>query len=122
MDRIQLSTDDVRGVQVVRLEGELDKLAIERARSRLDPLVAAGKLVVDLDRVTFIDSAGLHALFGLARTPGSQGPGVAIAVADSSPTARVIALVHLGDVLPVRTTVDEAVSALLEVSGSDGGG
>jgi anti-anti-sigma factor len=122
MDRIQLSTDDVRGVQVVHLEGELDKLAIERARSRLDPLAAAGKLVVDLDRVTFIDSAGLHALFGLARMAGSHGRGVAIAVADSSPTARVIALVHLGDVLPVRTTVDEAVSALLEVSSGDGGG
>jgi anti-anti-sigma factor len=122
MDRIQLSTDDVRGVQVVHLEGELDKLAIERARSRLDPLAAAGKLVVDLDRVTFIDSVGLHALFGLARMAGSHGRGVAIAVADSSPTARVIALVHLGDVLPVRTTVDEAVSALLEVSSGDGGG
>jgi anti-sigma B factor antagonist len=121
MDRIQLSTDEVQGVSVVRLEGELDKLAIEKARSRLDPLAAAGKLVVDLDRVTFIDSAGLHALFGLARLANSQGGGVALAVAESSPTARVIALVHLGEVLPVHATVDEAVAAL-QVSSSDGGG
>ena len=49
--------------------------------------------------------------------------GVALAVAESSPTARVIALVHLGEVLPVRATVDEAVSVLLaEVSSHDGAG
>ena len=123
MERIQLSTDEVRGVQVARLEGELDKLAIDKARSRLDSLVAGGKLVVDLDRVTFVDSAGLHALFGLARLASSQGGGVALAVAESSPTARVIALVHLAEVLPVRPTVDEAVSALLvDVSSGDGAG
>ena len=123
MERIQLSTDEVRGVQVARLEGELDKLAIDKARSRLDPLVAGGKLVVDLDQVTFVDSAGLHALFGLARIAASHGGGVALAVAESSPTARVIALVHLGEVLPVRATVDEAVSVLLaEVSSHDGAG
>ena len=73
MERIQLSTDEVDGVAVARLEGELDKLGIEKARSRLDPLAGGGKLVVDLDRVTFIDSAGLHALFGLARLASSRG-------------------------------------------------
>ena len=112
MERIELSTDEVNGVAVARLRGELDKLAIEKARSRLDPLAASGKLVVDLDRVTFIDSAGLHALFGLARLASSQGGAVALAVSDTSPTARVIQLVHLSEVVPVRTTVDEAVAAL----------
>jgi anti-sigma B factor antagonist len=121
MERIQLRTEEVRGVRVARLEGELDKLAIETARARLDPLVAAGKLVVDLDRVTFIDSAGLHALFGLSRVAAPQGGGIALVVSDSSPTARVIGLVHLGDVVPVCATVDEAV-ALLQVSGSKDGG
>jgi anti-sigma B factor antagonist len=121
MERIRLRTDEVRGVRVVRLEGELDKLGIEKARARLDPLVAAGKLVVDLDRVTFIDSAGLHALFSLSRLAEAPGGGVALAVAETSPTARVIALVHLAEVLPVRATVEEAVSALLQVSSAEDG-
>jgi anti-anti-sigma factor len=116
-----MSSEQVRGVQVVRLEGELDKLGIEQARTRLDPLAAAGPLVLDLDRVTFIDSAGLHALFGLAAAARPHG-GVAVAVAESSPTARVISLVHLGDLLPVRPTVDEAVAALRKVSHSENGG
>lgn len=121
MDRIRLRTDEVRGVRVARLEGELDKLAIDKARARLDPLAASGKLVVDLDRVTFIDSAGLHALFGLSRV-AAQGGGVAVAVAETSPTARVVALVHLAEVLPVCASVDEAVSVLLQVSSGDDGG
>ena len=121
MERIQLRTDEVRGVRVARLEGELDKLGIETARARLDPLVAAGKLVVDLDRVTFIDSAGLHALFGLSRVSASQGGGIALVVSDSSPTARVIGLVHLGDVMPVCASVDEAVTLLQVSSRGDAG-
>ena len=116
MGRVQLTTDEVGGVTVVGVVGELDKLAIDQARSELDRLVTAGKLVVDLNGVTFIDSAGLHALFGLARLADQRGTGIALAVADSSPTARVIGLVHLSDVVPVMPTVEDAVSVLRQVS------
>jgi anti-anti-sigma factor len=120
MPHIQLSTDEVDGVRIVRLEGELDKLGVDAARSRLDPL-AIGRLVVDLDRVTFIDSAGLHALFALARLAGSRGGALALAVAESSPAARVIALVHLAEVIPVRQTVEAAIAALqVSVAGDRG--
>ena len=122
MGRVQLTTEQVDGVTVVRIEGELDKLAIDQARSRLDPLIAAGRLVVDLNGVTFIDSAGLHALFGLARLAGPGGASVALVVANASPTARVIGLVHLADVVPVLPTVEAAVSALREVSRDNVGG
>ena len=111
MNRIRFSTEDVDGVRVARLAGELDKLGVDAARSRLDPL-ASGKLVIDLDGITFIDSAGLHALFSLARLASSQGGALALAVAESSPSARVIGLVHLAEVLPVRPTVEAAVSVL----------
>ena len=122
MGRVQLTTDEIGGVTVVRVAGELDKLAIDQARSGLDRLVAAGKLVVDLDGVTFIDSAGLHALFGLARLADQRGTGIALAVADSSPTARVIDLVHLSDVVPVLPTVEDAAGALRQVSRDDATG
>ena len=120
MQRISLTTDEVGGVRVARLEGELDKLGVEAARSRLDPL-AVGKLVVDLDGVTFIDSAGLHALFALARLASAQGGALALAVAESSPSARVLGLVRLGDVIPVRDTVEAAVSVVQVSAATDGG-
>jgi anti-sigma B factor antagonist len=104
-----MRAERVGGAQVVRLEGELDKLGVQEVHGALRRLADEGPVVLDLDRVTFIDSAGLHALFSLGRVPGT---GVAVAVADGSPTAKVIALVRLGDMLPVRPTVDEAVAAL----------
>lgn len=120
MNRIRLSTEDVDGVRVAHLEGELDKLGVDAARSRLDPF-ASGKLVLDLDGITFIDSAGLHALFSLARLASAQGGSLALAVAESSPPARVISLVHLSELIPVRPTVEAAVSALqVSLSTDDG--
>ena len=109
MRAIRLRTESVDGVQLVRLEGELDTLGVDEVRVALDRLADGGAVVLDLDRVTFIDSAGLHALFTLARSPGR---GIAIAVADTSPTAKVISLVRLDDLVPVRGSVAEAVAAL----------
>jgi len=117
MRAIRLKAEPGEGVQVVRIEGELDKLGIDEVRGALDRLVEAGDVILDLDRVTFIDSAGLHALFALGRSPGG---GVAVAVADTSPTAKVIALVRLGDMLPVRGTVEEAAAALRRSSSPAG--
>jgi anti-sigma B factor antagonist len=122
LTRVQLKAERVDGVQVLRITGELDKLAIDQARSRLEQLVGSGRLVVDLDAVTFIDSAGLHALFGLARLASLEGGRIALVVAEKSPTARVIDLVHLPDVVPVLRTVADAVSALGQVSREDGTG
>ena len=115
MERLGLIVGKARGLPVARLEGELDKLAVEHVRARLDQLAATGSFVLDLEGLTFIDSAGLHALFGLAKLAAAQGGGVAIAVSGTSPVARVVALVHLGDVVPVRESVD-AAAASLEVS------
>ena len=82
MGRVQLTTSELDGVTVVQVEGELDKVGIDQARSSLDRLVGPGKLVVDLDRVTFIDSAGLHALFGLSRLAAPAVGSVALVVSD----------------------------------------
>lgn len=109
-------TDEVRGVPVVRLEGDVDKLAVEQARARLDPLAASGRLVIDLDQVSFIDSAGLHALFGLGRVASAAGGGLALAVPPACAVAHVVEIVRLADVMPVRESVEAAAAALGEVS------
>jgi anti-anti-sigma factor len=118
-ERLALEPDDVGGVSVIRLEGEVDKLALEQARARLDSLAAAGRLVIDLDRVSFIDSAGLHALFGLGRVASAAGGGVALAVPPSCAVARVVDIVRLADAMPVRESVEDAAAALGEVSEDD---
>ena len=118
-ESLGVMTDEFRGVPVVRLEGEVDKLAVEQARTRLDPLAASGKLVIDLDRVSFIDSAGLHALFGLGRVASASGGAVALAVPPSCAVARAVEIVRLADAMPVRESVEDAAAALGEVSAID---
>jgi len=49
-----------RGVVIVAVTGEVDISTVTRLRERLSGLADGGQtLIVDLNRVTFIDSAGL---------------------------------------------------------------
>jgi anti-sigma B factor antagonist len=53
---------------LVTVAGEVDIATVPRLRERLAALAASGRpLIVDLDRVTFIDAAGLGVLAGAAR-------------------------------------------------------
>jgi len=63
------------GMPVVTVAGEIDMSNAERFRDALDAAAASaaaggadggGSFVVDLTRVEYLDSAGVHALFGYA--------------------------------------------------------
>lgn len=61
------------GIPVVTVAGEIDMSNAERLRDALGAAAAAdgvgdggGSFVVDLTRVEYLDSAGVHALFGHA--------------------------------------------------------
>lgn len=59
--------DDDAGVVVASLAGELDLTNAHELEERLDGAAASETiLVIDLNRVVFIDSAALHVLFKLA--------------------------------------------------------
>ncbi|MDR0898469.1 MAG: anti-sigma factor antagonist [Oscillospiraceae bacterium] len=55
----------------VQLEGELDHCSAERVRAALDALIAdpaVKRLVVDVSRLTFMDSSGVGVIIGRYRT------------------------------------------------------
>jgi anti-sigma B factor antagonist len=55
------------GIPVVTVAGEIDMSNAERFRDALgQAAAAAGSFVVDLTGVEYLDSAGVHALFGHA--------------------------------------------------------
>ena len=63
-----------RGYPIVTVAGEIDIATATRLRERLSGLAARGRpLVADLDRVSFIDSAGLAALVGAAKRAAAHG-------------------------------------------------
>jgi len=92
---LELSTRrDPDGTPVVTAIGEIDMSNADRFRAALGQAVAdGGRLVVDLTRVEYLDSAGVHALF--AYTPGLE-------LIASPLLAPVLAISGLSDVTSVR--------------------
>jgi anti-sigma B factor antagonist len=95
---LQLAPKD--GAVVARLVGELDLVASESAFDRIDLAAReAGRLVLDLSRLTFMDSSGLRMVvrldvgaregaFGLSIVPGPDN------------VQQVFEIVGLADALP----------------------
>ena len=121
--RIQLTTDEMGGVTVVRVVGELDKLAIDQARSRLDPLVsrrqARGR---SRRRDIHRQRRTPRALRACTRRRTSGDRHRARRRRLEPDRARDRRSSTSATSLPVLPTVEEAVAALLEVSGDDAPG
>lgn len=63
--------DARRETITVQIEGELDHCSAERVRATLDALIAdvrVRRLVIDLERLTFMDSSGIGVMLGRYRT------------------------------------------------------
>ena len=97
------------GITIARLEGELDKFAADEVLAELESLPSSPARVVDLGGLTFLDSAGLHALFAAARFASERGTRLAFVLPHSSPIRRVLELVQIGTVAPVRHSQSEAI-------------
>jgi anti-sigma B factor antagonist len=95
---------------VIRLGGDLDTFAAQGFRERLSLLKSSDRIVVDLSGLSFIDSAGLHALFGVGRAANEVGAGIAFVVPPGSPIRRVVELVLLTEVAPVCDSLDAAIA------------
>ena len=104
------------GLTVVTLEGELDKLTSEAARPELDRAAGEERLLVDLSAVTFLDSAGLHVLFRLARAVTKGGGRLGFVVPPESPLRRVVEITHVAGAALVCDSVAAGSTALRGVS------
>jgi anti-anti-sigma factor len=102
---------DVPDTIVADVSGELDLTNARHLEERLAGLATEGeRLVLDLNRVTFIDSAALHALFRTARRLGEGRFGIALAPAAA--LTRTLTIVGMTDAVPVRPTVDDVAQLL----------
>ena len=69
-------------------------------------------IVIDLQEVSFMDSAGINVLFELAERLGSRQQRVAVVLPERAVVRRVAELVGLGSTVNVCENVDEAVGAI----------
>jgi anti-anti-sigma factor len=102
---------DEAGVACVALTGELDLTNADELAERLAAIAnGATGLVIDLNRLVFIDSAAIHRLFEIARE-GRPGR-LAFVVERGSAVAGTLEIVELGRVAPLTSSLDEARAIL----------
>jgi anti-sigma B factor antagonist len=98
---------------LVELSGEVDLYTAPRFKEDLVGLIESGveAIVIDLSRVTFIDSTALGVIIGGVKRLRERD-GRLVIVAGSRPVVRILDITGLDKVLTVFDTRDEALAAL----------
>jgi anti-anti-sigma factor len=116
MDTTRTTSLEVRarrisGTTVLSLEGELDVWTTDSHPwlAATSDLGTAGPVVIDLQRLYFLDQAGLGALKDLIT--GLERTGRRAALAGARPRIReFLRYAHAGDLAPMYGSVDEALT------------
>lgn len=98
-------------VTVIEVSGEIDVYTAPRLREKIIALVDAGRyrLVVDMERVEFLDSTGLGVLVGgLKRVRAHEG-GIDL-VCTQDRILRIFRITGLSKVFVIHNSVDAALS------------
>jgi anti-anti-sigma factor len=97
---------------LVHLRGEHDLCSQDDLADVLNGIGPARRIVVDLTDADFIDSTIIGTFIERARDAERAGGSLILAVSGDTPPARVIDLVKLDNVLPVCSSLDEALVSL----------
>jgi anti-anti-sigma factor len=109
LDRLE---DGEPGIVHIRLGGELDLTNARAVEARLAQIASPdSKLVIDLNRLLFVDSAALHMLFKVARRHEQEQAKLVLILEPSAPIARAIAIVGLGQAAQIVVSADELPTA-----------
>lgn len=100
-----------RGAVIAAVTGDIDISTVGGLREALFKLADTGPmLIVDLNKVTFIDSAGLGVLIGAYRQATARG-GSLHAVCSRPQTRKLLWLTGVDRRIPLAATVDGALSS-----------
>lgn len=106
---VQLMMEAAAGNRTIcRPVGDLDMIGAQLLRRAASGLVTAdGSVVIDLSGVTFIDSAGLCALVGLARR--TEGAGKVSFIGPRRSIARVLNMTGVDQLLGMTPTAPDVL-------------
>jgi anti-anti-sigma factor len=110
---LEVRKTDLGEAALVELTGELDLTNADDLERRLEELSAAASgLVLDLNRILFLDSAALHVLFRLARRLELDRKAFGIVVAPTALVAKTVAIVNLDKATTVRPSLEAVLAEL----------
>lgn len=120
----QVRIDDLDGVLVAHLVGEIDLSNVDEVRALVIARSSqeAGALVLDLTETTYLDSTGVRLLFELAERLQARRQPLRLVVTDEALVRRVILLTKLDEQVPLDTSVDAAVAAARVPDAANGNG
>ena len=98
---------------LARLSGEVDlsnATALRNELTRAVPNEAAG-LVLDLSGTSYLDSAGIRLVFGLAESLRMRNQELRVIVPESSPLRRILDLAEVEQVAPIVDSVRAALDS-----------
>jgi anti-sigma B factor antagonist len=100
------------GIEVIDVRGDIDIYTAPRLRELLIDLVSTGscQLVVNLDKVGFLDSTGLGVLVGGLRRVRAHD-GLLDLVCTQARILKILKITGLTEVFGIYETVDQAIAA-----------
>ena len=101
------------GIEVVDVGGEIDIYTAPRLRELLINLVSTNhyQLVVNMDKVEFLDSTGLGVLVGGLRRVRAHDGSLDL-VCTREPILKIFRITGLTKVFGIHQTVDQAIAAM----------
>lgn len=116
---LSVTSREQGGRTVVEVSGEIDVYTAPVLRERLNDLVGEGHhhLVVDMEKVDFLDSTGLGVLVGGLKRVRSHDGSLHL-VCTQEKILKVFRITGLTKVFPIHDSVDAAVAASGGESGS----
>jgi anti-sigma B factor antagonist len=112
---LDVRVEDVgASTSIVALTGELDLSTIARIEAQLfEQLRARPRVIVDLTRLTFIDSSGIGTLIRTSQA-FANGRRMQVVIGLGSQVDRVFRIAGIGEVLPLFSSREDAVASLEE--------
>jgi anti-sigma B factor antagonist len=100
-------------VAIAAVEGEIDSSNVFEIAERVEAMLTnrSEALVVDLERTTYIDSAGINMLFSLGTELHQRQQQLHLVVAPTSPIARMLSITGLDATVATHPTRRAAVAA-----------
>ena len=100
------------GIEVIDVQGEIDMYTAPRLRELLIDLISRGsyQLVVNLDKVGFLDSTGLGVLVGGLRRVRTHDGSLDL-VCTQPRILKILKVTGLTEVFGIYETVDQAIEA-----------
>jgi anti-anti-sigma factor len=121
----ELVTPDLSGpVPVARVAEEVDLANAARLRQELLALATdeVDGLIVDVTDVPYMDSAGIKALFDVARDFRRRKQSMVVTVPVGSPVRRLLKITNFLEVAPICDDVETAVELIAKGPGEYGAG